>query len=90
MNITCANCHSEHVIRIVQNNGSQAGNQSLASSASFATMGAALSKNLPISPVVGGIAGAVVGGLLGSIFGSTSNPSVQSHFQCQSCGFTFY
>ena len=56
MNITCPNCHSEHVIRVVQNSGSQRGNQSLASSASFATMGAALSKSLPISPVVGGLA----------------------------------
>ncbi|MCZ3356413.1 hypothetical protein NYZ78_15860 [Acinetobacter baumannii] len=45
---------------------------------------------MPISPVVGGLAGAVVGGLLGSIFGSASTPSVQSHFQCQGCGFTFY
>ncbi|MCH2071115.1 hypothetical protein [Acinetobacter pittii] len=90
MNITCPNCHSEHVIRVVQNNASQAGNQSLASSASFATMGAALSKSLPISPILGGIAGAVVGGLLGSIFGSGSTASMQSHFQCQGCGFTFY
>ncbi|CAM0754627.1 MULTISPECIES: hypothetical protein [Acinetobacter calcoaceticus/baumannii complex] len=89
MNITCPNCHSEHVIRVV-NHHSQTGSQSLASSASFATMGAALSKSLPISPVVGGLAGAVVGGLLGSIFGSASTPSVQSHFQCQGCGFTFY
>ncbi len=90
MQINCLYCHSEHVIRVLQNSSSQAGNQSLASSASFATMGAALSKTLPVSPLVGGIAGAVVGGLLGSIFGSTSNLSVQSHFQCQSCGFTFY
>lgn len=77
-------------MRVVQNNASQAGNQSLASSASFATIGAALSKTLPVSPLIGGIAGAVVGGLLGSIFGSASTPSVQSHFQCQSCGQSFY
>jgi hypothetical protein len=49
MQINCPYCHSEHVIRVVQNSGSQAGNQSLASSASFATMGAALSKTLPVS-----------------------------------------
>ncbi|MCW8693070.1 hypothetical protein OQH45_19500, partial [Acinetobacter baumannii] len=67
MNITCPNCHSEHVIRVV-NPHSQTGNQSLASSASFATMGAALSKSLPISPLIGGIAGAVVGGIFNSLF----------------------
>ncbi|MCH7330619.1 hypothetical protein [Acinetobacter modestus] len=90
MQINCPSCHSEHVIRVVQNTASQAGNQSLASSASFATMGAALSKTLPVSPLVGGIAGAVVGGLLGSVFGSSSTQTVQSCFQCQHCGQSFY
>ncbi|MGM1005370.1 hypothetical protein [Acinetobacter haemolyticus] len=90
MQINCPYCHSEHVIRVVQNSSSQAGNQSLASSASFATMGAALSKTLPVSPLIGGIAGAVVGGLLGSVFGSASTQNVQSCFQCQHCGQSFY
>ncbi|MDG3557589.1 hypothetical protein P7L54_16730 [Acinetobacter bereziniae] len=92
MQINCPYCHSEHVIRIVQNSNSQAGNgnQSLASSASFATMGAALSKTLPISPLIGGVAGAVVGGLLGSVFGSAATQTVQSCFQCQHCGHSFY
>lgn len=90
MQINCPYCHSEHVIRVVQNSCSQAGNQSLASSASFATMGAALSKKLPVSPLIGGIAGVVVGGLLGSVFGSTSAQTVQSCFQCQHCGQSFY
>jgi uncharacterized protein YcfJ len=53
-------------------------------------MGAALSKTLPVSPLVGGIAGAVVGGLLGSVFGSASTQTVQSCFQCQHCGQSFY
>ncbi|TPT53257.1 hypothetical protein [Acinetobacter baumannii] len=88
MNITCPNCHSEHVIRVV-NPHSQTGNQSLASSASFATMGAALSKSLPISPVVGGLAGAVVGGIFNSLFDRV--PFIPSCcFQCQSCGQLFY
>lgn len=90
MQINCPYCHSEHVIRVVQNSNSQAGNQSLASSASFATMGAALSKTLPVSPLVGGIAGAVVGGLLGTVFGSASTQSMQSGFQCQHCGQFFH
>ena len=90
MQINCPSCHSEHVIRVVQNSASQAGNHSLASSASFATMGAALSKTLPVSPLVGGIAGAVVGGLLGSVFGSGSTQNLQSCFQCQHCGQSFY
>ena len=89
MQINCPYCHSEHVIRVVQNSSSQGGNQSLASSASFATIGASLSKTLPVSPLVGGIAGAVVGGLLGTVFGA-STPTVQSCFQCQHCGQSFY
>ncbi|MFW1893453.1 hypothetical protein [Acinetobacter geminorum] len=88
MNITCPNCHSEHVIRVV-NHHSQTGSQSLASSASFATMCAALSKSLPISPIVGGIAGAVVGGIFNSLFDRAPvTPSCS--FQCQSCGQLFY
>ncbi|MEO4177690.1 hypothetical protein ABH298_16040 [Acinetobacter pittii] len=88
MNITCPNCHSEHVIRVVTPH-SQTGNQSLASSASFATMGAALSKSLPISPLIGGIAGAVVGGIFNSLFDRV--PVAPSCcFQCQSCGQLFY
>ncbi|HCT5803788.1 hypothetical protein [Acinetobacter nosocomialis] len=88
MNITCPNCHSEHVIRVV-NPHSQTGDQSLASSASFATMGAALSKSLPISPLIGGIAGAVVGGIFNSLFDRVPvTPSCC--FQCQSCGQLFY
>ncbi|ENW96009.1 hypothetical protein [Acinetobacter sp. NIPH 298] len=90
MQINCPYCHSEHVIRVVQNSGSQAGNQSLVSSASFATMGAALSKTLPVSPLIGGIAGAVVGGFLGSVFGSAPTQTVPSCFQCQHCGYSFY
>ncbi|ENX23118.1 hypothetical protein F892_02361 [Acinetobacter vivianii] len=90
MQINCPYCHSEHMIRVMQNGSSQAGNQSLASSALFATMGAALSKTLPVSLLIGGMAGVVVGGLLGSVFGSASTQTVQSCFQCQHCGHSFY
>ncbi|EXA58067.1 hypothetical protein J505_1152 [Acinetobacter baumannii 1297549] len=52
-------------------------------------MGAALSKSLPISPLIGGIAGAVVGGIFNSLFDRVPvTPSCC--FQCQSCGQLFY
>lgn len=91
MNITCPYCHSEHVIRVVQQTTTQGSQQHLTASASFATMGAALSKSLPISPLIGGIAGVVVGGLFNSLFDNA--PRTQSSnrcFQCQSCGQLFY
>lgn len=90
MRITCPHCYSEQVIRVIQNTDSQGINQSIASSVSFATVGTALSKALPVSPLVGGLAGAVVGGLLSSVF-SPSAPAVpHSYFQCQSCGLGFH
>lgn len=90
MKITCPYCYSDHVIRAVQNTGSQGINQSLASSVSFATVGTALSKALPVSPLVGGLAGAVVGGLLSSVFSSAPASAAQPCFQCQSCGQAFH
>ena len=90
MKISCPYCDSAHVIRAVQNTESQGVNQSLASSVSFATMGTALSKTLPVSPLIGGLAGAVVGGLFSSLFSPAPAPSVRSCFQCQSCGQIFH
>lgn len=91
MNITCPYCHSEHVIRVVQHKTSQGSQQHLTASASFASMGAALSKSLPVSPLIGGIAGVVVGGLLNSLFENKPvTQSTNSCFQCQSCGQLFY
>ncbi|MDU4395158.1 MAG: hypothetical protein E7I55_14475 [Acinetobacter ursingii] len=91
MNITCPYCLSEHIIRVVQHNTSQGSQQHLTASASFASMGAALSKSLPISPLIGGIAGVVVGGLLNSLFENKPvTQSTNSCFQCQSCGQLFY
>ncbi|WP_151980804.1 hypothetical protein [Acinetobacter guerrae] len=60
MNITCPHCHSEDVIRVVQHTTTQGSQQHLTASASFASMGAALSKSLPVSPLIGGIPGVVV------------------------------
>jgi len=91
MNIICPQCHSEHIIRVVQHTTMQGSQQHLTASASFACMGAALSKSLPISPLIGGIAGVVVGGLLNSLFENKPvTQSTNSCFQCQSCGQLFY
>lgn len=91
MNITCPYCHSEHIVRVVQQTTSQESQQHLTASASFATMGAALSKSLPVSPLIGGIAGVVVGGLFNSLFDNApKTQSTNSCFQCQSCGQLFY
>ncbi|MFW2124240.1 hypothetical protein [Acinetobacter ursingii] len=91
MNITCPYCDSEHIVRVVHQTTSQGSQQHLTASASFATMGAALSKSLPISPLIGGIAGVVVGGLFNSLFDNAPRTqSSHSCFQCQSCGQLFY
>ena len=91
MNITCPYCHSEHIVRVVHQTTSQGSQQHLTASASFATMGAALSKSLPVSPLIGGIAGVVVGGLFNSLFDNApKTQSTSSCFQCQSCGQLFY
>ncbi|MCU4413699.1 hypothetical protein KTH71_06530 [Acinetobacter sp. WU_MDCI_Axc73] len=89
MNITCPHCDSEHVIRVIHT--SQASQHNLAASASFASVGVALSKTLPVSPLMGGIAGMVVGGLIHSLFDSGPAPQSTSRcFLCQTCGQLFY
>lgn len=97
MHILCPYCHSEHVQRMLHTAPQQSNQQSklLGSSATFASIGATLSKSvskqLPISPWVGGIAGAVIGGVLNSLFDSpqpTAQPPI-SYFYCQDCQHRF-
>lgn len=96
MSIYCPYCDSTHVSRAMQPTASEQHNtSSFSSAASFATIGASLSKTVPlgISPLFGGIAGAVVGSVLGGVF-SDPQPKRQARpvqcFQCDDCGHYFY
>ena len=97
MQINCPYCHSEHVHRIILNSSSshQDTMNSLGSSATFASIGASLTKHLPphlpVSPWMGGIAGALIGGLFNSLFNDPSpRPSItMSYFYCESCHQNF-
>ncbi|MCS4298903.1 MULTISPECIES: hypothetical protein [Acinetobacter] len=97
MQILCPYCHSEHVQRMLHTSPQQSNNQSnlLGSSATFASIGATLSKSvskqLSISPWVGGIAGIMIGGVLSSLFDSpkTSTQAPVSYFYCQACKQSF-
>lgn len=101
MQLLCPYCHSENVQRLIQTQGYQSSSSNvLGSSATFATIGASLTKSLagqlpiPISPLIGGIAGAVVGGLFGSIFDAPSSqarPHAYSNaFFCHDCQQSFH
>ena len=91
MNIHCPYCFSEDVVRVVREQHSSGSGSHMAASATFATLGASLSKTMPIPvpPVVGGIAGAVVGGLLDS-FAQPSQPRSISCFYCHNCQRNFH
>lgn len=98
MQILCPYCHSEHVQRMLQSPAQASDDSShlLGTSATFASIGAGLSKSLggqiPISPWIGGIAGAVIGGLFGGLLDTPQRAAPQlpiSYFQCQSCRQSF-
>lgn len=95
MSIYCPHCNSIHISRAVQPQHPMSTNHSsLSSAASFATIGASLSKHVSVgvSPLFGGIAGAVVGSVLGGIFNEPSQPrsAPMPCFQCDDCGHYFY
>ena len=92
MHIICPKCQSGNVIRCLYSSQAQpASHGGLVSSASFAAIGASVSKMLPVPPAVGGLAGAVMGGLLGSLFEDPKPvQSVRySHFHCMNCQHDF-
>lgn len=92
MSIHCPFCHSDQVLqRLMTDPNSQASSSNLAASASFATIGASISKSLPlpVSPIIGGIAGAVLGGLFGQVFEEPKQKIPVRYYHCQNCNQNF-
>lgn len=95
MSIYCPHCNSINISRAIQPQHPVSNHHSsLSSAASFATIGASLSKHVSfgVSPLFGGIAGAVVGSVLGGIFNEPSQPrsTAAPCFQCDDCLNYFY
>ena len=61
MSLNCPYCFSDQVIQVVNQHVGGSDSTGLAASASFATIGASISKSLPlpVSPLLGGLAGGV-------------------------------
>ena len=92
MNKNCPYCFSDQVVQVVNqhvSNGSDS--TTFAASASFATIGASISKSLPlpVPPLLGGIAGALIGGLVSSIFEEPKKISTVTYFHCNDCQQNF-
>lgn len=90
MRINCPYCYSDQVIQVVRT-GSGSDSTTLAASASFATIGASISKSFPlaVSPLIGGIAGAVLGGLFSSIFDEPQKQIPMRYYHCHQCQQNF-
>lgn len=92
MRINCPYCYSDQVIQVVnQQANSGSDSTTLAASASFATIGASISKSLPLplSPFIGGIAGAVLGGLFSSVFDEPKKQIPMRYYHCHNCNQNF-
>ncbi len=91
MSLNCPYCLSNQVIQVVNQQVSGSDSTGLAASASFATIGASISKGLPlpISPFIGGIAGAVIGGLFSSMFDEPKKPITLTYYHCNHCQQNF-
>ena len=91
MSLNCPYCFSEQVIQVVNQQVSGSDSTSLAASASFATIGASISKSfpLPVSPLLGGIAGAVLGGLFSSVFDEPKKQIPIRYYHCHHCQQNF-
>ena len=92
MSKTCPYCLSDQVVQVVnQQVGSGSDSTAFAASASFATIGASISKSLPlpVPPLLGGIAGALIGGLVSSIFEEPKKISAVTYFHCNDCQQNF-
>lgn len=92
MSLICPQCLSDQVIQVVNQQVSEGSDSSsLTASASFATIGASISKSLPlpVSPLLGGLAGAVIGGLFSSVFDESKKPVITSYYHCNTCQHNF-
>ncbi|MCL6249147.1 hypothetical protein M5F00_14915 [Acinetobacter sp. ANC 4945] len=91
MSINCPYCFSEQIVQVVNQQVGGPASTGIATSASLATIGATLSKSLPLplSPMLGGLAGAVIGGLFGSMFDEPPKPAVLTYFHCNHCQQNF-
>ena len=91
MSLNCPYCFSDQVIQVVNQQVSGSESTGLAASASFATIGASISKSfpLPISPLLGGLAGAVIGGLFSSVFDESKKPITLTYYHCNHCQQNF-
>jgi len=91
MSLICPYCLSDQVIQVMNQQMNGAESSGLAASASFATIGATISKGLPlpVSPLLGGLAGAVIGGLFSSVFNEPKKPITMTYYHCNQCQQNF-
>ena len=91
MRINCPYCYSDQIIQVVNQQVSGSDSKGLAASASFATIGASISKSfpLPVSPLLGGLAGAVIGGLFSSVLNEPKKPITMTYYHCNHCQQNF-
>jgi len=91
MSLNCPYCLSDQVIQVVNQQVSGSDSTGLAASASFATIGATISKGLPlpVSPLLGGLAGVVIGGLFSNVFNEPKKPITMTYYHCNQCQHNF-
>ena len=91
MSLNCPYCLSDQVIQVVNHQVSGSNSTGLAASTSFATIGASISKGLPlpVSPLLGGLAGAVIGGLFSSVLNEPKKPITMTYYHCNQCQQNF-
>ena len=87
----CPYCFSDQIVQVMNQQVNGSAGTGVAASASFATIGASISKTLPLplSPLLGGIAGAVIGGEFSSLFDSPKQHIPMCYYHCHHCNQNF-